>query len=328
MSNLKTKRSATALAVGAAIWALGSAAAADPIVLGANSIASAGGVNATTFNNPSAGYEGSQASQSNALGVGSAYSFSNTGGAYAVRSAANGRANGLATASFAQMLTNTSGMTQHYTMSFHVYGGYMSTMLNGAAVLTGTEFLQASYLADISVNGNKVFHSAATIRRDKDSFSGSTSGVVLNPFDSVTDGNYAWGGDYFTVDLGTVANGGFINVLATLSNESVSNVGIYEFDGGGGEYGGYGCYGQYGGGFSRDNSANAAYGGGATCFKGGAAAFYGDPINFNDASALTPGPDGGSFAISAVNAVPEPGVFGLAFLALGAAGWAGRRRRA
>ena len=326
MSKLKTNRSPAALAVGAAIWALGNAAAADPVVLSANSIASAGGSNATTISSSYSGYEGSRASLSNALGNGSAYSFSNVGGAYAVRSDASGEASGRAAASFAQLLTNTSGMTQHYTMSFHIYGGYMSSYLNGSALLTGTEFLTASYLADISVNGNNVFHSAATIRRDAVGTSGSTEGTVLNAFDDVTDGNYSWGGDYFTVDLGTVLDGGTINVVASLSNESASNVGTYVFDDGGS---GYGCYGQTGAtGGGRDGNSTAAYGGDASFFKGRANAFYGDPIDFNSSNDTTPGPAGGLFVLNAVNDVPEPSMFGLAFLALGAAGWAGRRRRA
>ena len=329
MSKLNTPLSQLAWAISAALLTF-SAGANAVVVLTADTTASTNGNAITPSNNSSAGYVSSYANGSEPLGYAYGYSFARDSGAYAVSSNAKGIATATATTSFGQSITNDSGSAQHYSMSFHIYHGFMSTALNGNATLVNAEFLQAIYSANISVNGSNVFTSSATVRRDASGTSGSKAGVDLNAADSAADGDLTWTDSYYTIDLGTVANGGTINVLASLADETSSNVGSYTFDNGN-------CCDPYGcptsapnGTSSKGNSsANSFYGGECgprTDYKGLAYAFYGDPIDFSN-SANADAPTGGLFTISATSDVPEPGMFGLAFLALGAAGWAGRRRR-
>ena len=330
MSKLNTPLSRLAWAIGAALLTF-SAGANAVVVLTADTTASTNGNAITPVNSSGPGYVNSYANGSGSLGYSYGYSFARDNGAYAVSSNAKGIATATATTSFGQSITNDSGSAQHYSMNFHIYHGFLSTALNGNAVLSGTEFLKAIYSANISVNGSNVFTSSAMVKRDANSTSGSKTGVDLNAADSASDGALAWNDSYYTIDLGTVASGGTINVLASLADETSSNVGTYTFDHGGCCSYGYGCYGSTPladkSGLSSTDIAVAPCN--TTDFKGSATAFYGDPINFNNA-ANAEAPPNGLFAISATSAtsdVPEPGVYGLIFLALGAAGWAGRRRR-
>lgn len=325
MNKLNTTPSRLAAAIGAALLTCGAGANAA-VVLTADTTASISGVAITpTSSSSSPDYVNSYASGSAALGEAYGYSFARDSGAYAVSSNAAGIATATATTSFGQSITNDTGRDRRFSMSFHIYHGYMSTGLNGDATLVGTEFLQALYSANISVNGSNVFTSSATVRRDASGTSGSKSGVDLNAADSAADGDLSWTDSYYTIDLGMVANGGTIDVLALLADETSSNVGVYNFDNGG-------CCGFYGCATSEPASPSAKGQSTTTVtnvsecasFKGQAYAFYGDPIEFGTS------PDASPFTISAVNDsndVPEPGMFGLAFMALGAAGWAGRRRQ-
>jgi len=323
MNNLKAPLSPLAWAVGAALASLSGAVLAVP-VLTAGTTASADGVPGIPSGTGSPSYVNSTTSQSNAAGDGSAYSFASDSGAYAVSSSAQGIATATASATYLQTMMNTSSRTLRYSMSFHIYSGFISTSLNGSAVLTGSEFLKALYSAEVSVNGSSKFFSKAVVERTESGVTETKTGANLNPADVTNDGNYSWSDAYYTVDLGLVAAGGSIDVLATLHDETSSNVGVYTFDGGGCcEYG-------YGGCNTSEQSVTAAYGGGCNTYEGQSRAFYGDPINFDSSFDAEP-PVNGMFTISAVDAngndVPEPGMFGLAFLALGSAAWVTRRRR-
>ena len=322
MSKLNIPLSHLARAIGAALLTI-SAGANAAVVLTAGAEASTNGNAATPSNTSSTGYVSSSANGSETLGYAYGYSFARDSGAYAVSSQAKGIATAKATTSYGQSITNGSGSAQHYSMSFHIYHGFMSTALNGSAALVGTEFLQALYSANISVNGSNVFTSSATVRRDVGGTSGSKSGVDLNAADSAADGDLSWTDSYYTIDLGTVASGGTIDVLALLADETSSNVGVYTFDSGCCSYG-YGCNSSAPGntlGKGAASTSSAIGCGPRSDFKGTARAFYGDPIQFDTSPNATP------FDISGANDVPEPGVFALAVMALGAAGWAGRRRR-
>ncbi|CAN5271875.1 hypothetical protein BH11PSE10_BH11PSE10_18830 [soil metagenome] len=330
MSKQFSPLSQVAAAVGAVLISLSSGASADAVVLTADTTASASGVNATPVPSSAAGYVGSSANQGNTLGQGYGYSFARDNGAYAVSANATGIATATAAASFMQSLINSSGMTQHYSMSFHIYHGYMSTALSSGASLSGAEFLKSQYMAAVSVNGSTVFDSSATVIRNATGSLGSKSGVDLNPGDDATDGELSWSDLYYTIDLGNVASGGSINVLASLKDETSSNVGTYTFDGGCCSDG-YGCPTSEPGqpsGKGGGNSVSVAIGCTTSGFKGQASAFYGDPIDFF-ASAGADAPPNGAFIITASDVrtdVPEPGALGLTALALGAAGWVGRRR--
>jgi len=324
MTHLKTPLTTLAWAVGMALVTLSGAAVAVP-VLTADTTASANGVPGTPSGTVTVPYVNSSTSKSDPAGNGYAYSFASDSGAYAVSSNAQGIATATASATYLQTMTNTSTRALRYSMSFHIYSGFMSTSLNGSAVLTGSEFLRALYSAEVSVNGSSKFFSKAIVERTATGVTETKTGDDLNPADVTNDGEYSWSNAYYTVDLGLVAAGGSIDVLATLHDETSSNVGTYTFDNGN-CCDPYGCPTSIPGSTASEGgeSSNAAYGGNCgtgTDFKGLATAFYGDPIEFGTS------PDATRFTISAVNDVPEPGMFGLAFLALGSAAWVTRRRR-
>ena len=314
-----------ALAVGAVLMAAAGSAVAVPMLTAASS-ASANNVPGIESTSSSAGYVGSSTSASATAGNGSGYAFSRSNGAYAVSSSGQGIGTGSAATSFATSITNSSGSALNYSMSFHIYGGSISTYLNNSASLTGTESLLATYMAEIKVGGTSVFSSGATVKRDASGIITETKvGTVdLNPSDTTADGYFSWSGGWYTVDLGTVASGASIDVLASLTDATQSNVGSYTFDAGC-------CDGYYGCPVlarSSDSLRSVAFAIGCqfTGFKGGASAFYGDPINFSSSPTVGPPAGGTQFGVT-TSSVPEPGAYGLVALALGAAGLASRRRR-
>ena len=303
--------------------AAGSAVAVP--MLTAASTASANNVFAAPSSSSTAVYAGSSSYAAATAGNGSGYAFSRSNGAYAVSSSGQGIGTGSAATSFATSITNSSGSALNYSMSFHIYGGSISTYLNNSASLTGTESLLATYMAEIKVGGTSVFSSGATVKRDASGITGTKVGTVdLNPGNTAADGNFSWSGGWYTVDLGTVASGASIDVLASLTDATQSNVGSYTFDAGC-------CDGYYGCPVlarSSDSLRSVAFAIGCqfTGFKGGASAFYGDPINFSSSPTVGPPAGGTQFGVT-TSSVPEPGAYGLVALALGAAGLASRRRR-
>ena len=315
-----------ALAIGTTFFA--SPVLADPVI-GASSMASANSIAAVSSNPTSPGFVGSFSSISNAAGNGSANSFANTGGAYAVRSTSQGIATGSAHAQLAYTLTNSTGVAQSYSMSFHVYGGSINAGLNNfgggpAPVLIAGEFLSAQYAASVKVNGVSMFSSTAGILKTNTGTTFTKTGTDLNSGDDGTDGFYSWGGGYFDIALGTLGAGESLTVLAELDDSSQANVGTYNFGGGGG----YGC-GGYG-----DGNPTAAAGGDSNavaapvCFKGQANAFYGDPAEFFGSANSGNGIQQTSFSNApAGNDVPEPASLPLAALALAGAVAATRRRK-
>ena len=315
----------TLMAVSLAFW-LGHApfAAAAP-VLGASTTASSNGSVGVENTSSSPGYQSSITyapapdSHYDAYNSANAYAFSSSTGAYAVSSWAQGYSgSGTAFASFLNTVVNHSAVAQHYTLSFKIYGGSLST--SAYATLDPDEYLRADYAASIKVNGQKVWFSSAGIANIGGTTSFTKAGTDLNSGDDGSDGYYSWGSSYVTVDLGILDPGESLDVLAELSDSALSNVGVYSYSGSGG-YDGYGGYGYCGYGEVATLAATSSDAGlveGCVASKGNASAFYGDPSEI-DADPL-------AFAVTA-NAVPEPGSLALLAMAGGAAALARRRRR-
>lgn len=316
----------TLMAVSLAFW-LGHApfAAAAPL-LGASTTASSNGSVGVENTSSSPGYQSSSTyapdSHYDAYNSANAYAFSSSTGAYAVSSWAQGYSgSGTAFASFLNTVVNNSAVAQHYTLSFKIYGGSLST--SAYATLDPDEYLRADYAASIKVNGQKVWFSSAGIANIGGTTSFTKAGTDLNSGDDGSDGYYSWGSSYVTVDLGILDPGESLDVLAELSDSALSNVGVYSYSGSGGYdgYGGYGGYDYCGYGEVATLAAASSDAGlveGCVASKGNASAFYGDPSEI-DADPL-------AFAVTA-NAVPEPGSLALLAMAGGAAALARRRRR-
>lgn len=240
-------------------------------------------------------------------GEGSAYAFANQNSAYAAGSYATGSLfDSHASASVLHSITNNTGVSQSYSVTFKIYGGFIETGLGNGAVLTAGESLMSSYLATLKLNGSEIFSSGATVTQTEAGISFTKTGYDLFPGGDGNGGYYGWATQYITLDLGVLAAGQSLELLAELGDSALSNVGSYEYDCGDGGYGGY------------EAAASAM----DTCtgFKGYASAFYGDPLE-------TGGEGDEAIVISAVpTGVPEPGVLALAGLGLFAAGWSRRRK--
>jgi len=289
---------------------------ADPVVSATSLAAVATGpATPSTTGNPGDPYVNSQSSIGDLTGNAYGYAFASTSGAYAVRSSSEGRGNSKANAQFAHRFLNQTGVAQHYTLSFHIYGGSIAT--NYYRPLSSGELLTSSYAASVKTSLNNgaswtsVFSTAATVTTDENGSTGSRSGFSLTGSnDDFSDGNYSWSNDYYSVDLGIVAAGGYVDVLSEVENRALSDVGVYNFTGGDCGYGdGYGNgYGQTCG--DREG------------FAGTASSFYGDPLELSGDPLL-------DFALTAEEArdLPEPASLALVGLAVGAAGLARRRRK-
>ncbi|HEY0956407.1 MAG TPA: PEP-CTERM sorting domain-containing protein [Roseateles sp.] len=292
---------------------LGHSLAHADLVVGASSAAAVASATGTPSPYSDPTYSSSNTSISDATGSAYGYAFANAGGAYAVSSYVYGTGSSEAHAQFSNRYYNTSGVTQHYTLSFKIYGGNISAYDYGYAALETTDFLKSGYAASVkvSVDSGTVdtkFSSSATLTRDSGGFSLQRSGTVLagadDPLSQLSDGDYSWSGAYYTVELGAVAAGSYIDVVAAVDNNASANVGVYDF-GGGSE-----CTDSYG------NTYYCGYGYG---YVGRASSFYGDPLDL----------DSQLFSVTSAAAqdLPEPASLALVGLAVGAAGLARRKRK-
>jgi len=270
-------------------------------------------------------YAGSQSFASNTVGNAGSFAFSNQFGTYAVSSNATGRAESDARASLLYTLQNTSSIAQAYSMSFYIYAGAISALVDGNTSLTLGESLLASYAARISVGGNTLFNSAVSVSNSFDTgITVTRQGTQLDEYNNGATGFYGWNGRMYNIELGILAAGASIDILAEVSTDVFANVGTYDFAGGDDGYGGYG-----GGCFNNEPTLARSFGevDSTICFKGRSQAFYGDPIEFFSAGPDTANENPVSFASRPANDVPEPGSLALVGLALAAAASAARRRK-
>lgn len=203
---------------------LGMYSSAQGVMISTSAGASFG---ATTDSHSTTTTDGSTAISAAGVGPASSSAFGRSYGAFAVSNSATGlSASANSSVEFVRNIGNVTGSALHFTYSFYIYGGSLSTNL--LSPLGVSETLGASYNAMVEYNGSTLWSSSASVAT---SVSGSTevfSGTSLGA-DSVNDGNYSWSGQIITLDLGVLNPGEDRDITTTLSGSSFSNVGIFSY---------------------------------------------------------------------------------------------------
>lgn len=283
--------------------------------------ASANGINGTTYAYSYGSYASSYTSaQQGTAHASTAEAYVTDAGSYVVWSRAEGSSTGTARVGLSYTLTNTSGLAQNYTLSFHINSGFLFT--DAQVPLAAGEYLSAYYGASITAGTHVLFNSSATLYTDDAGTSLTLDGTrLLDGGDDGSDGRYDWASGDYAIDLGVLNPGESVDLMAEVLNLSDTAVGTYDYSGGG----------------SIDTTSNGPCGydmvdvdGDGSFYpvprtpcalpKGSAGSRYDDPISFSsEPLTITTGP-------ATTQSVPEPGGLGLIGLGLAALHWTRRRR--
>lgn len=280
--------------------------------------ASANGTSGATYPYSDANYASSYSTATQGTAhAGTAQAYVTESGSYVVWSQAEGASKGTARVGLSYSLTNTSGVAQTYSLSFHINSGFLFT--DAFAPLVAGEYLSAYYGASIKAGTNVLFNSSATLYKDETGAVLTLDGTrLLDGGDDGSDGRYDWNSGDYTIDLGVLNPGESIELLAEVLNLSNTDVGTYDYSGGGATWNapcGYDMVDVDGDGSFYPVSRSPC-----ALPKGSAGSRYDDPISFgSEPLTITTSP-------ATTQNVPEPGGLGLIGLGLAALHWTRRRR--
>ena len=202
-------------------------------------------------------------------------------------------------------ITNTTGSAQHYTFDYTIsWGSLNSEFYNFDFTEQDDAFVTSGNTVSITLNGDQLFFSSASLTTDKDGSLLTTNGTILGSY--VPSSNYYnWDLTSGTLDLGVFDVGESFTLIYDITTYSTSNLiatntpvdacGYYDAAG---DFVDYGCY--------EEGYYNYNYG----------YSQFGDPNSFNTTPVNT---------INNTAAVPEPG--SMLLLGGGLASLAFSRRR-
>ncbi len=258
-----------------------------------------------------AAYEKQFKSSFNFPGFARSWSYADVGGTYYIKASAAGQASSSSSAILQYTVSNTSTSDMAFTMSLHVFEGFLQSLAYGGSFGTG-EYLRSGYSLQVLADGANVFNSSAELHTTGAGSALTLGGTRLTDLnDDATDNRYEWLADDYSILLGVIAAGGSKTVVTTATSWADADVGTYEATSWP-----YlltqGCH-------LIDTP---------TCVEGEGMVGFGDPASF-DAADPDPAAMRVSFTATSVapnHAVAEPGSLGLLGLGLGVAGWLRNRR--
>lgn len=308
--NLRVRKSWFAVAVAF----MAAQASATPMVSIGTSADSGAGPDVSNYQEvvSEATYEKQFKSSFSFPGYARSWSYADTGGTYYVKDSAAGQASSSSSSILQYTVTNTSTSDMAFTMSLHVFEGYLLSQAYGGSFDTG-EYIRSGYSLQVLAEGVNVFNSSAELNTTGTGSVLTLGGTRLTDLgDDAADKRYEWLADDYSVLLGVIAAGESKTVVTTATGWADAVVGIYE---------------------TSDWPYLLTQGchviDTPTCAEGEGTAVFGDPASF-DAADPDPATMWVSFTATAVSpshAVTEPGSLSLLGLGLGVAGWLGNRRQ-